>query len=179
MGFGAECIVQVALAESSVLYYFSGPNPIMRKLVSIAVFLLVLSSVGFSQQQVAHHAKTDNIRKVLELTGSAKLGIQVMDQMLASFQKSLPSVDSSFWTAFRNEVSADDLINQIIPIYDEHFTAEDIDAMVAFYSSPAGKRITAALPEIMKESMAAGEIWGRQISDRIIERLKEKKYLKM
>ena len=40
------------------------------------------------------------------------------------------------------------------------YTKEDIKAMIAFYDSPVGKKITAKSGEVAKASMAAGQEWG-------------------
>ena len=43
----------------------------------------------------------------------------------------------------------------MIPVYQRHFTTSDIDAMVAFYSSPTGQKMLNDLPQIIQESMQA------------------------
>lgn len=40
-------------------------------------------------------------------------------------------------------------------IYRQTFSAEDIDAMVAFYSSPAGRNLLDKMPQLMQNSMSA------------------------
>ena len=40
-------------------------------------------------------------------------------------------------------------------IYRQTFSAEDIDAMIAFYSSPAGRNLLDKMPQLMQNSMSA------------------------
>lgn len=40
-------------------------------------------------------------------------------------------------------------------IYRQTFSAEDIDAMVAFYTSPAGRNLLDKMPQLMQNSMSA------------------------
>lgn len=47
--------------------------------------------------------------------------------------------------------SADDIINDVIPIYQRHFTQEDVNSLINFYSTPAGQHMLALQPVIMKE----------------------------
>jgi hypothetical protein len=120
--------------------------------------------------------KTDKIKKMLELTGSANLGVQVAKQMINTFKQSYSSVGDAFWDDFEKEIKAEDLMDLIIPIYDKHYTEEDIDQLIAFYNSPIGKKMTENLPIIMQESMAAGQTWGSKIAEKAIERLRQKGY---
>ncbi|HVZ85084.1 MAG TPA: DUF2059 domain-containing protein [Terracidiphilus sp.] len=47
----------------------------------------------------------------------------------------------------------DEMLNDMTPIYQRHFTREDVDAIIAFYSSPAGQHMIAAQPQIAREYM--------------------------
>lgn len=58
-------------------------------------------------------------------------------------------------------LSADDMIDAIVPIYQKHLSKADLAAATAFYSSPAGQKILKELPSIMSESMEAGAEIGR------------------
>jgi hypothetical protein len=49
----------------------------------------------------------------------------------------------------------DDLLQAMVPVYQKHFTKGDIDALVTFYSSPAGQKLIKELPAITAESMQA------------------------
>ncbi len=114
----------------------------------------------------------------MALTGSGKLGIQVMQNMINTFKTGYPNVDPSFWDDFMKEVSPEDLVNMVIPVYDRNFTDEEIDGMLAFYSSPVGQKVLAKLPVVLQESMEAGQSWGAEISKKIIQRLQQKGYIK-
>jgi len=117
-----------------------------------------------------------DIRKMLKLSGQGELGIQVMESMIGSFKVTMPDVPDSFWKDFMNEVDADGLIEMVVPVYAKHFTRDDIKAMVEFYNSPVGKKLIKKQPLIMQESMAVGEAWGTQISEKLLKRLQEKGY---
>jgi hypothetical protein len=49
----------------------------------------------------------------------------------------------------------DELIDAMVPVYQKHFTKGDVDALVAFYSSPTGEKMVKELPAILSESMQA------------------------
>ncbi|MBN9383186.1 MAG: DUF2059 domain-containing protein [Chitinophagaceae bacterium] len=150
---------------------------------SLLCFILLLSSFSIYAQSSTVAAtpespKIKNIRKIMALTGSGKLGIQVMQNMINTFKTGYPNVDPSFWDDFMKEVSPEDLVNMVIPVYDRNFTDEEIDGMLAFYSSPVGQKVLAKLPVVLQESMEAGQSWGAEISKKIIQRLQQKGYIK-
>ena len=141
------------------------------------VFFILLLSTPFSlcaQSSV----KSQKIRELMEISGSGKLGVQVIQTMLASYEKTYPDVDKEFWEEVSKEFDADQLIKMIIPIYDKHFSEKEIDEMVTFYKSSVGKKLVSQLPSILTESMQAGEKWGREVGEKVMQRLKGKGYLK-
>ena len=59
----------------------------------------------------------------------------------------------------------------LIPIYDKHFSHNDIKELIQFYESPIGKKYLEATPSITQESYRAGEEWGNKIGLDIINEL--------
>jgi hypothetical protein len=47
----------------------------------------------------------------------------------------------------------DDMLDAMVPVYQKHFTKGDVDALVAFYSTPTGQKLIKELPEITAEAM--------------------------
>ena len=63
-------------------------------------------------------------------------------------------VDDAF-----SEISYDELLDAMVPVYQRHLSKNDIDGILAFYASPAGKKLLHEQPAIMRESMeAAGAV---------------------
>lgn len=140
--------------------------------------LLILSFALLSFTTNAQNTtKTEKIKQLLELSGSGKMGIQVMDQMMSSFKSSYSVVKQEFWEEFKKEINPDDIENMILPIYDKYYTEADIDQLTAFYKSPIGKKMIQTMPLVMRESMIAGQNWGKEIATKVLARLKEKGYL--
>ncbi len=144
----------------------------MKKTLLITSFVLV-SFLANAQD----NSKREKIKHLLELTGSGKLGMQVMDQMMSSFKNSYSTVKQEFWDNFRKEINANDIENLILPVYDKYYTETDIDQLITFYNSPIGKKMINTMPLVMQESMKAGQNWGREIGEKVLARLKEKGYL--
>jgi hypothetical protein len=120
--------------------------------------------------------KTADIKKLLTLTKSADLGVQMMQEMLANFRQTLPEVPDKFWREFAAKVKTEDLIELMVPIYDRHLGHQDVIELIQFFESPAGKKLVSVQPEIMKESMQAGQVWGQQIGMEVASELQKKGY---
>lgn len=119
-------------------------------------------------------AKRQDIRKLLEVTGSAKLGQQVLAQMMNTFRSTNPKVPDEFWDQVQKEFDSGSLIDLVVPIYEKHLTHEDIRGMLSFYESPLGRKLIEVTPAITQESMTAGQQWGLEIAKRIQKRLEDR-----
>lgn len=120
--------------------------------------------------------KAQAIRQLLEVMGVRKTMAAALDGMIAIQQRAMPSVPADFWVQMKAEMSVDELIDEIIPLYDKHYSLEDIRTLTAFFETAAGKRFIAEQPAMMQESMALGAAWGRAAGERIAKKLKEKGY---
>ncbi|MDP2308981.1 MAG: DUF2059 domain-containing protein [Pseudomonadota bacterium] len=112
-----------------------------------------------------------DIRKLLIATGAGTMGIQMMDQMLVSLKPMAPGLPDAFWEGVKSEFKSDDLINLVVPIYARHLSHDDVRALIAFYESPAGRKMIEVQPAIMAESMQVGQVWGQEIAMRVVARM--------
>jgi hypothetical protein len=126
-------------------------------------------------------AKAENIRRLLEITGSHNLGQQMIDQMMEVLRKSLPdrypvSVRDKILSIYEEEMHKGFTVEKvnaaIIPIYDKYLTADELIALIAFYETPLGKKVVGTLPQIFSEASAAGELLGQRVQERAAERIK-------
>ena len=141
------------------------------------IFILLLCGAAFSSFSQTL-SKKEKIQKLLDITGSAKIGMQAIQNMIPMFEKSYSTVNKEFWDDFAKEIKPTDLTDLIIPIYDKYYTEDDIDQLIAFYNTPVGKKMVEVLPSISKESMAAGQAWGQELAEKVLQELKTKGYIK-
>jgi|ERR1700710_602471 len=147
-----------------------------RTILALALSLLCLAPALAQQTAPAEDtaAKRQDIRKLLEVTGSAKLGQQVLAQMMNTFKATNPKVPEEFWDQVMKEFDSGTMIDLIVPIYDKHLTHDDVRGMLAFYQSPLGQKLISVTPAITQESMQAGQQWGLGIAQRIQKQLEER-----
>jgi len=143
------------------------------KPTAISLIALCLLCPICPAEPSAADAKRQAIRNLLEVQGASKNATRMLDMMIASLKRSNPNVDAKFWVAFRKKIDPNDLIELIIPIYEKHFTVEDIHQVTAFYKSPVGRKFVSLQPQIMQESIAAGQRWGAQIAQQVMQELQQ------
>lgn len=123
---------------------------------------LIFSSVAFSQT-----ASEQSIKQLIVETGAAEMGTMVFDQLLGQL-KAAGATDAQL-AEVKKEFNVDQLVDLLVPVYQKQFTEEDVKAFLAFYQSPAGKKLIEKQPEIMQESMMIGQQWGMGIAQKIQE----------
>ena len=119
----------------------------MKKLFIITMLIFAINITGFS-------AETSKQKKIKEL-------FQVMDIQAATNEMSemiLNDTDSMKLSknqkaAMQKEMQSmmDYVLNKQAELYDRHFTEQEIDDILNFYKTPAGKKIIEETPKITKE----------------------------
>ena len=144
----------------------------------ILLLVVVMGGIAMAVQsdETATVSKSDDIQKLMELMDAKAMGLQVMQTMMDSFNAVGSPVAEDFFKDFMSEVNFDELIELTIPIYDKHFSHDDIKQMIAFYQSPIGKKLRQKQPVIMKESMAIGIAWSQKLSEKLLKKMREEEY---
>jgi hypothetical protein len=128
-------------------------------------------------------AKEADIRKLLEISGSAKLSEEMVtassEQLKANAARSLPPGDQSqkildsLMRRYKAKFTTDQLNALIIPIYDKYLTDDDIKALIDFYQTPLGQRVVKALPLIGKESQAAAFEFNQTVVQQVVKEVQD------
>jgi uncharacterized protein len=140
-------------------------------LLSLTFAILCALPLGAQQPQENVEAKQQDIRRLMEMTGAAKLGLQLGGQLLDTFKQQNPNVPETFWDDLLKELDAESLVNLLVPIYDKHLTHEDIKGLIAFNESPLGRKVNGVMPTILQESMQAGQQWGMEVAQKVLQKL--------
>ncbi len=146
---------------------------IMKKLLASLLLLLSVALVPLRAEITPEKEK--EIRRMLELMGTAELMNQMMDQMIGGMSSAMGTPSTGFWDKFREKVNPNELITLILPVYDKYYTLEDLQAANQFYASPAGQRILKVLPQVTQESMVIGQQWGEKMAQQALAEIKAEK----
>ncbi|HKF25468.1 MAG TPA: DUF2059 domain-containing protein [Candidatus Acidoferrum sp.] len=98
--------------------------------------LLELVGAKDAVEDAASLATEQYRQKVIEASGNDDRAKAFVHDYLADFQKKFDA------NAFDNE---------LVGIYDKHFTDEEIKGLLEFYGSPLGQKVAAELPKINRE----------------------------
>jgi hypothetical protein len=111
-------------------------------------------------------AKAAAVHQLMEVTGSGKLGEELIQLLTNQVRQTMSTVITqsdrmqqfmdAFTKNFETHITATQIDNAVVPIYAEHLSLDDINALVAFYKTPAGQHVIQALPLIIQESQNAG-----------------------
>jgi hypothetical protein len=89
------------------------------------------------------------ILKFIDVFGTRQALANNFELMLKQIEKEKPDEAQKI----RQRVKVDEIIEQLLPIYDRNFTSDDLKAFIAFYGSAEGQKLISTIPELMKESV--------------------------
>jgi hypothetical protein len=175
--------VSFALTMGFLIYTgarLPGANPMTLKSSFLAI-ALVLASASLTLAQSAssnndasslappeHPATESQVREYLTLTRSVEAAHSAMTEMIKSSRAtSAPYLTASFWDDMEKAVLEIDLVGPCIPAYQKYFSQEDMAATIAFYKSPAGKRLLEAQPFIMSAASDVARKAGQQVGAQV------------
>src|ERR1700754_5310788 len=143
----------------------------MRKWTGIAVGLVLAGCAG---QALAAPPSEQQVRQLMDAVGMGRMLSQMNSQMAGVMQSALPCVPASYWQGFVDANATNQLIGRMVPVYQKHFTSEDIDGLLKFYRSPLGQKVITEMPATMAEGMQIGQQWGQERGRQMIAELQQK-----
>jgi hypothetical protein len=150
-----------------------GENPMVKKIslsAALAISILLTTHAHAAAPATGNVATEKSVLELMAVTGAGDLGMQMMNSMIPAFKKMLPDVPDSFWTGFIKEVDPNEMMGLMVPIYQAHFSETEIQQAITFYKSAAGRKFIQEQPQVMRESMAAGQEWGRRLAQRAMDK---------
>jgi hypothetical protein len=99
----------------------------------------------------------NRIREMLKLSDAAGVMQRAMLEFIDNLTlEDFPNLVNRLREELR-DVSA--VIENLVPIYEKHYSSEDIEAAIAYYSAPAGRHSVEVGPLIQKEAGDVGRTW--------------------
>src|SRR5258707_1993380 len=109
--------------------------------------------------------KEADIRSLMELVGARDLvqdgANTAIEQSREKLLATVPNNDrgqafvNAFAVSYQKKFDVDQVTNQLVAVYDKHFTDDEINGLLQFYGSPLGQRVAAEMPKIGRETQAA------------------------
>ena len=129
----------------------------MKKILSLAILLLVLVSTGFAQTEDSHTLKT---KELLSLMDMEKFMSQTLDTMMESQIRMNPAMEQFrdvFKKFFSKHFSWKSLEEEFVKLYKEEFTEDEIIELIKFYKTDIGRKTIKKLPLLMQKGSQLGE----------------------
>jgi hypothetical protein len=104
-------------------------------------------------------AQVRELMQVMDVPGQFTV---MNNQMGAMMSQQLPCVPATYWQTYIDKDGVEQLTKAMIPAYQHHFTADEVEGLIKFYKSPLGQKLVAQMPATMAEAAQAGQQWGRQ-----------------
>lgn len=147
----------------------------MKKII-FSLFLLSSTYFSIGQTEIEYKNK---VKLLMQVSGGKNTFDAAILQMFTMFNQQYPDVPEQFWTEFKEEfinTSTDELVTLITPVYERHLTAKELDEIITFYQTPAGKKLASSQGAITAESMSVGQEWGAILGEKVLKKLEEKGY---
>jgi hypothetical protein len=123
----------------------------MRKII-LTFALILVAQLSMAQDE----AFKKDVMRVIEMNGSNAQMKLAKDQIL----KMIPAEkQAAFLVEF--DATLPSFYDKMAKVYMETYTKEDVKAMIAFYESPVGKKMSAKAGELAEKSQAAAQEWGQ------------------
>lgn len=147
----------------------------LMPLALLLAFLTVLPAQAATKQEKIH--------ELIEVTDVAHQMETALDSLwpliIERGKQANPDVPSDVWERVRVlgseefSKSLPEVLAQFERLYDIGFTEEEVDALLAFYKTPAGNSVMHKLNDMAPQIAVLGQAWGAQVSKRVLVRLSE------
>jgi uncharacterized protein len=135
-----------------------------------------------SQAKATDPVKEGDIRSLMELIGARDQMQEAVSNSTEQYREKLiatvPNNDkgqafiSSFAEQYKKNFDVDQLTEQLVTIYDKHYTDDEIKALLQFYGSPIGQKVAAEMPKISREIQAASRATGAKAAKDALQAMK-------
>jgi hypothetical protein len=141
----------------------------MKRILLAGTIVLGMCGYVAAQQNPAEAPATkEDIQRYLQIMHSKEMAEKMMDAMSKpmhqmiheQYLKDKDKLPADFESRMNKRLDEnfknipwDEILDSMVPVYQKHFTKGDVDALVAFYSTPTGQKLIKELPEITAEAM--------------------------
>jgi hypothetical protein len=145
--------------------------------VPLFSFLLLAALASPCRAQVGEPQidpdKNHEIQRLMDLTSSKDMMVLMIENFLPPLKQAYPGVPSDVWRKFQTGMvdRIPEALEALIPVYDRHFTLEQLRELNAFYESPIGQHTVTVMPLLTQESMTIGQEWGVRVADEVAKEL--------
>jgi len=141
----------------------------MRLLLSF-----LTSTVLLAQAPPPDSPKIQDIRRFFRVTNVGELAFADIRRNCELQKRANPDIPTEFWTELLKALKPGEFVERMVPIYDKHFSHEDIKAWNVFFETGPGQVFLKNQMVVLEESMIAGQSYVQEVGGPILQRLRKK-----
>jgi uncharacterized protein len=136
-----------------------------------------------AQENSIDPAKEADIHSLMELVGARDLvqdgAKAAIEQSREKILASVPNNDkgqafvNAFAASYQKKFDVDQVTDQLVVVYDKHFSDDEIKGLLQFYGSPLGQKVAAEMPKINREIQAAIRSTGSKAAKEALAEMKQ------
>ena len=135
--------------------------------------LVLVASSSSAQTPAPDAGKVAVIRQILQETHAADQIVSAIEVSLPAQRAANPKIPAAFFDRLVEAARAQrgELMEALVPVYARRFEMPELEALLAFYKSPLGRRLVEIQPTFLRDSFEVGQAWGMRIGAAIGEQL--------
>ena len=153
----------------------------MKKLLLLSILTMVFTMSSFAQD------KTSDLKRLFELIDSEKMLDGMFSNMIPMMKQQAgekiqgnnanEKLDEyiNFMMAEMKSLTSKLINEELVGIYSQHFTHEEIKDLIKFYESPTGKKMIEKTPEVTTDLMNSMMKYMPEFQQRLTKKLEELK----
>jgi hypothetical protein len=151
------------------------------RILRAAMVLIVMCAAAASAQAKPSVAALATAREILELKGGLKIFDSVVSGVIEQ-HKNLLLQSNPMIQRDLDQVAAKlhaqlaprriELQNEVIALYAQAFTEQELKAALAFYKSPLGKKLIQQEPKVLDASMKHASEWADKLAKEVVQKMR-------
>jgi len=149
---------------------------------ALALALAVTAPAAFAQGAKPSAAALATAKQLVTVTGATTLfnpliaGVVEQAKLLylqqnPMLQKDLNDIAAKLRTELAPRFA--EINDEVAHEYATHFTEQELKAILAFYETPAGKKLLQEQPSVVNQSMKFAQDWANKLSTEVTEKMRE------
>ncbi len=160
-----------------------------RRPLYLVIALFIGASTGLAQQIATEAPSQDEVLHLFQVMHVREQTLEVMqksEQQIKAITRDLverrvPNItplqlgqlDRMIGILYEN-YPVDQILSDMVPVYQKHLTKSDLDSVLAFYSSPVGQKLTREMPAMTAEAMQIASSRIQDDTEEIMRRMEER-----
>lgn len=150
------------------------------RLTTVAIALAVSGPVAFAQKSTP--AAIAAGKELVAVTGATALFTPlvagVIEQAKLLYLQQNPGLSKDL-NEIADKLRADimprlsEINDEVAKLYAANFTEAEINSILAFYQSPAGKKMLLQQPQVVDSSMKFAQTWANNLSEEVVAKMRE------